>query len=256
MELTKTELMALLSTTDFHKEITASTGVPVWKLENLIKRYSLQGYRDENRYKCIEHLLTVDSPDFCYLLGLWVTDGYWNEGAWCIGLNDRDVLHRLGKIFNCKVYTSKQKGKSIRYIFTLPSRFCDKIRELGYTQGAKTFDVHLPYIPKENWKYVIRGMLDGDGSITKIIRNYSASFFSVSKNLLMEYTRYLTELGFKYSIHSHGKYGKSNVVVNSLDFLLYVYTDRYDLCLDRKLKTVNDKVEEIVQAYSIIKNRR
>lgn len=255
--LTKKELKHQLEITKFHKEITDNTGIPIWKLEKLIKKFELQGYREENRYRCVEHLFTLNSPEFCYLLGLYITDGYWNEGALCISLLDRDVLERLGKIFNCRVYLNHREGKQPNFILAIPTKFCNYFKTLGYSQGAKTFSISLPPgIPEDNMKFVLRGMIDGDGTIRKGLRDYEVRFFTVSNILFEQYKREVNNLGYATIVHNHKKYGKSTIAVNSLNFLLYIYSDRLDLCLDRKLKIVNDKVDDIVHAYSIVKNRR
>jgi hypothetical protein len=254
--LTKEELKHLLETTKTHKEISEITLIPIWTLEKLIKQYSLQGYRDEARYKCMEHLFTLESPEFCYLLGLFITDGYWNDGALCVSLLDREILERLGKIFNCRVYLHHRKNKQPSFILSIPTKFCSYFRELGYSQGAKTFDIFMPNVPKHNLKYIIRGMIDGDGTIRKTLHDYEVRFFTVSKTLFSQYKQIVEDLGYPYGVHSHKVYGESTISVNSLDFLLWVYSDRLDLCLDRKLKIVNEKVDDIVHAYSIVKNRR
>jgi intein/homing endonuclease len=254
--LTKEELKNYLSTTSKHKEIVEATGIPIWDIEKLITQYKLQGYRDEARYKCMEHLFTVESPEFCYLLGLYITDGYWNEGALCVALIDREVLDRLGKIFNCKVYLHHRKGSQPIFILTIPTKFCNYFKELGYSQSAKTFSVHMPKVPNYNLKFLMRGMIDGDGTIRKIVSDYEVRFFTTSKTLFYQYKSIVESLGYKYYICNHEKYGESIISINSLDFLLWLYSDRLDLCLDRKLKIVNEKVDDIVQAYSIVKNRR
>ena len=255
-ELTKLELQDLLSSTSSHKEIVAATGLPIWTIEKLIKLYDLQGYRDEVKYKCLSELFTLESPEFCYLLGLWVTDGYWNEGSLAISLLDKDILTKLGNHFNCKVYLHHRKGKSPCYILAIPTKYCDYFKHLGYSQGAKTFDVHIPEVPKDNLKYLLRGMIDGDGTIRKGIRDYEVRFFTVSKTMFKQYRDIIENLGYEYGVHSHPKYGESTISVTSLDFLVWLYSDRLDLSLDRKLKIVNEKVDDIVHAYSIVKNRR
>jgi len=254
--LTKLELQKLLSETSFHKEITASTGIPIWELENLISEYELQGYRDKIRYECLSDLFSLESPEFCYMLGLWVTDGYWNEGAVSISLSDRDVLERLGEHFKCKVYLSRREGMRPTYILSIPTRFCDYFTKLGYSIGVKTFDVHVPRVPDKNIKYLLRGMIDGDGTIRKGLRDYEVRFFTVSKLLFKQFEYYIKYLGYTYSTHDHKKYGETTISIRSLDFLVWLYSDRLDLCLDRKLKIVNDKVDDIVHAYSIVKSRR
>lgn len=255
--LTKIQLKHLLKTTDTHNEIVNIIKVPKWKLENYIKEYDLQGYRDSYRYKCTEHLFTLESPEFCYLLGLYITDGYWNDGALCVSLLDREVLDRLGSIFKCKVYLNRREGKRPNFILTIPTKFCDYFKTLGYSPGAKTFEVHIPdNVPKKNLKFLLRGMIDGDGTIRKGLHDYEVRFFTVSKRLFSQYKSIVTNLGYKISVHSHKVYGESTISVNSLDFLLYLYSDRLDLCLDRKLEIVNKKVDDIVHTYSIVKSRR
>ena len=99
-------------------------------------------------------------------------------------------------------------------------------------------------------------MIDGDGTIRKGIRDYEVRFFTVSKTMFKQYRDIIENLGYEYKVHSHPKYGESTISVTSLDFLVWLYSDRLDLSLDRKLKIVNEKVDDIVHAYSIVKNRR
>jgi hypothetical protein len=240
------------------RELSEKEKIPIHVIENNIRFFNLKGYKDSIRYTCVEEKFSLNNPEFCYLLGLYVTDGYWNEGGLCISLLDKDVLERLGKIFDCRVYLHPREGKASVYILTIPTRFCNYFKVLGYSIGAKTFTIKLPSlpIPTENLKYIIRGMIDGDGTIRKGIHEYECRFFSASKLLLENYKCMLTYLGYTYTLANHVKYGESTVSVASLDFLLYIYTDRLDLCLDRKLKIVNNKVDDIVHTYSIVKNRR
>ena len=176
--------------------------------------------------------------------------------SFAISLLDRDILQHLGNHFNCKVYLHHRKNKAPCHILSIPTKYCEYFRELGYSQGAKTFDVHIPEVPEYNLKYLLRGMIDGDGTIRKGINDFEVRFFSVSKTLFNQYKTIIEKLGYKYGISTHPKYGESTISVSSLDFLLWLYSDRLDLCISRKLQIVNDKVDDIVHTYSIVKNRR
>lgn len=247
-----------LKTGKSQREIAVLAGVHVGTIETYVAKFNLQGVKDEDRFKVMEEKFDLNNPEFCYLLGLFVTDGHFNPTSGItILLRDRDVLETLGKIFDCKVYLSKidETTNKRSYMLNIPVRFCDYFRSLGYAPGEKTWTVDLPEIPECNYVYVMRGMIDGNGTIRKGMRDYECRFFAVSKPLVEKYKQMAEHLGHKTRYATHKEYGNCTISTSSLEFLLEVYKDRPELSLFRKRQTIQDKVDDIVRTYSIVKSK-
>lgn len=122
-----------------------------------------------------------------YLIGLLLTDGYITTRGTDIGidLNDEDCISFLAKGLNCKYSTYENpitKNKKYRIILSSKEEV-EKIARFGIVKN-KSLSLQKPNLLKEEEKfipYIIRGIIDGDGSIgatpigTPVFRIYSAS---------------------------------------------------------------------------------
>lgn len=106
-----------------------------------------------------------------YFLGLLLTDGYITTRGTDIGidLNDQDCISFLAKGLNCNYYTyvNPATGKNKYRIILSSKEEVEKIARFGVIQN-KSLSLQGPKLLKEEEKfipYIIRGIIDGDGSI-------------------------------------------------------------------------------------------
>lgn len=130
-------------------------------------------------YHFNEHWLDeLDCEEKFYFLRFFAADGYNKSQSnnAIIGLQEEDfeLLDKFKKLLESDrpIYrgkNGKNKLGEIRYkaIFELTSKyFCTKLTELGLMR-AKTLKIRFPnYIPEEYLSAYIRGVFDGDGSIS------------------------------------------------------------------------------------------
>lgn len=90
--------------------------------------------------------------------------------------------------------------------------------------GDKANNKHIPgwilLLPPEKVKYLIKGMIEGDGSIGK----YDISYSTVSEKLAYSFRNLLLNLGFLASIKKQKTKGKSVIEGRKVNTSEYVYT--------------------------------
>lgn len=134
--------------------------------------YKLRKYTLDERY-----FQKIDTPDKAYWLGFINADGHvWDDGL-VIGLAAKDLTHL--ELFKTKI----KSNHKIRYIkntnanvMSLYSRaLVQDLRNLGL-QKQKSKTQIFPKIDSHLNNSLIRGLLDGDGSITKRSSKYRPGF--------------------------------------------------------------------------------
>lgn len=133
----------------------------------------------------------IDNQEKAYVLGLLYADGY-NSKNYRIGITlqerDKEILEQIrdlispsrplnycGKIRENKSYKNAQNA----YNFNLSNKYMsERLYELGITP-AKTFTITFPqWIIEDLIRHFLRGIIDGDGYISKNIKNPKVSFIS------------------------------------------------------------------------------
>lgn len=255
MYYSKEWLIEQLMTGVSQREIAKKAGVHVGTIEKYIHVHGLTGYKELHFYSTCKEKMSVENPEFCYLLGLFVTDGNFDPstGRVSISSKDKQPLKFLGEHFNAKVYSFA--NSSYNLVFPKAAAF-DIFTSLGFIPGEKTFSVSVPEVPS-NLKYlVIRGMVDGDGSIARYNNARKIKYFSCSPSLVSYFCDFITSLGYKYSKHKHAK--GEQVEVSEKDTLaacLDIYSGHPKLAIPRKLAIVQNQVDDIVRTYEMI-NRK
>ena len=186
------------------------------------------------------------SPDAAYFLGLYLTDGYFSNSTNRIEITlksvDRDILLYYKNKYG---FTTNYYRDTIR--LTMTTTQTEKFASMyELTKGPKTFNAKVPLIPRILHKYVIRGMLDGDGTIRPRANDFR--FYSESSGLTSFYEEFMEYRNFNFS------YQEDRKVIYSSDFkaLLYIYEGKEELALKRKRKLVEKKVRDIVRTYRMI----
>lgn len=217
------------------KSISIECGVHLTTIERYIKLFSLKGIKHSKESIKVSRM-TLLNKSFCYFIGLFVTDGYFSKttGRIEIDLLDLEPLKFLSTYFNVTFYnTFKTSKNKLRYRLCIPNRVSYIFKDLGFEKGAKTFTVKVPNnIPEENKKYVLRGIIDGDGTIdSKRFR-----IFSCSENII----KFVESFYISKNIH-YTKYSQKNGVViecRNKQFLKYIYSGDSKLAIPRKLNKV------------------
>lgn len=157
---------------------------------NKVKKYYPETYKEileeaKNNRKGYNYKLETISNEFdAYFIGLMLTDGYISNEQVGIDLVDEDCIAFLSSIIGKKYSTykpDKNKGKKNRHRLILNDKILIKnLKRFGITP-KKTLNLQPPLLKKEEEKflpYIIRGIIDGDGSITRT--NYGAPEVKVS----------------------------------------------------------------------------
>lgn len=144
-----------------------------------IKKYYPDKYKaiiKENHEKIKGYSFTFDkiSSEFdAYLLGLWLTDGYITTRGTDIGIDliDEDCISFLSKTIGKSYQTYNYKtsiSSGIKYRLILSfGKEIEKLKRFGLIKN-KSLILNKPLLnPDEEIfiPYIIRGIIDGDGSI-------------------------------------------------------------------------------------------
>jgi LAGLIDADG-like domain len=128
----------------------------------------------------------VWSADMAYVLGYWWADGNMrikkNTGAFEISIasNDCELLETIGRVIGEKYYLKKVSSLSNTYVMAFCSRqMYQDLESLGATP-RKSRTIGFPPVPTQYLPHFIRGVVDGDGTLSwngdrPIIQIYSGS---------------------------------------------------------------------------------
>jgi hypothetical protein len=121
----------------------------------------------------------IDTREKAYWLGFFYADAYNSErtNTFVISLSDKDYNH-LAKLANfvqlpiSKIKRTVVKGHKICTLKLYSKHLCN-VMKLHGCSSAKSFTITYPtnFIDKKLHNHFIRGLFDGDGSISKNIKN-------------------------------------------------------------------------------------
>lgn len=147
---------------------------PLQFCSNCCRSEYFNDQRDPKQAKILNH---INTPDFCYLIGLIATDGTisWPRCSksatsyYCqisLQVRDRELLNKIHKIFGGKLYN---KGKTMVVWKITHKKFIDYLRNnIGLTnQKSYNLDIEKWFsnLTKDNQLHFLRGTIDGDGCI-------------------------------------------------------------------------------------------
>jgi hypothetical protein len=116
----------------------------------------------------IEKWKKMEDKYICYFLGLLFADGSIDKKRVYLGISStdfNDIKENLKKTYNkACTYTKKrvEGWKEISCLYLLSMDLCDFIREFNFK--GNDFSC-INHIPKNNIKYFLRGLIDGDGHL-------------------------------------------------------------------------------------------
>ena len=189
-------------------ELMAKYGYKTKKsITDKIKKYYPNEYNDilkeaqTNRRGYTYSLEKITSPFDAYLVGLLLTDGYVLSDRDGIGLDmtDEDVIKFVAETIGTKYSTYKIENKKTHYrvLITIPG-ITEQVARFGIIP-RKSSIVPEPSLLEEERKflpYIIRGIIDGDGSVTKTSYG-GAQFFIVTKSyIFVNWIKKVLEIDF------------------------------------------------------------
>ena len=204
----KTEEMIKLylegcSTIELARKYNSSQGTISNRLrkENItIRKYSNKNSR--KRAIDLNFFKSIDSHNKAYLLGLLVSDGSVDNTGLGFQFTSKDIelisdfkeiLQSEHKICEVNSYDDRTKKTYMRYTIHICSKdIVDDLRILG-VENNKSFDCPMPNIDDKYFWSFLRGLFDGDGSVTdygdgrvRIKFIFSSPIMNYIKNKLTE----------------------------------------------------------------------
>ena len=178
-----------------------------------VKKYYPDTYQDiikqahDNRRGYTYSLEKITSPFDAYLIGLMITDGYVLSDRDGLGLDmtDEDVIAFVAKTIgtNYKTYYTENYRPRYRVLITIPG-ITKQVVRFGIVSN-KSKIIPAPQLLAEEEKfipYIIRGMIDGDGGVSKTSYNGAQFYFvSMSKELIDWFVSILEQRLFMTDIH-------------------------------------------------------
>lgn len=107
------------------------------------------------------------SNNMAWVVGWLITDGCVtrsNAIKFNLHIKDKDVLHKLGSMLMDGCVIKEDKNSNCAYISISNKEFISDLNKLGIGVN-KTWTVKVPNCPKEFESHLIRGIIEGDGTI-------------------------------------------------------------------------------------------
>ena len=180
---------------------------------------------DDNFFK------EIDSKEKAYLLGWIISDGSINKTGFTIAIHKKDFecLLLLKDIICSELPIKSYVKKDPIISFTVNSKIMvtDLCNLLQITPGKKSNIVQFPIgIIEEYKKYVLRGIFDGDGSISKPGSKKNTPLASIATNSVI----LQSQIKDFVNIRCYHKNSDINGCLewsnnSALDFLSFIYSD-------------------------------
>jgi hypothetical protein len=197
----------------------------------------------------------IDTKEKSYILGLICSDGSIDNNGYGIGFISKDIelvklIKRImsseHKICDIKSYDKRtKKTYNSNYIHICSKKIVESLSKLGI-HNNKSFTCKLPDIPNNLFWHFLRGLFDGDGSITRNVgRKIGSLRFKLigSGVMIYELKKILSEYGLSDTKISISKYKNEDGYISSLMYYSYkdlkklydiMYLDSENLRLERK----------------------
>ena len=118
-----------------------------------------------------DYFKVINSPEKAYLLGFLFADGnvYKNQISLEINYRDIEILHLLRSELHSINKISYRKRRNIETCCCriYSQKIVEDLAQYGIIPNKTHRTKHLPIVPKDYRKDFLRGLLDGDGWITK-----------------------------------------------------------------------------------------
>lgn len=154
-----------MSVFDISKKFNICENTVYSAIKELDKKFKLKYYKNENYFDII------DTEDKSYFLGLLYADGCNNGEGFYITLQDRDVdiLIKFKEYIefsgDLKFIKGKKNCKNYYSLNISSRKISNNLTKIGCNIN-KTLNATFPIIPDELMNHFIRGIFDGDGSVS------------------------------------------------------------------------------------------
>lgn len=229
------------------KELMAKYGFRTKKsITDKVKKYYPDSYEDIinkaflNRKQYEYHLNKISSPFDAYLVGLLLTDGYVlsNQDGFGIDLTDEDCIAFLSKTIGKEYKTYYKENTLPRHrLVVYGKNLKEELKRFSIVRN-KTYIIGEPLLYEEEKKYlpyIIRGIIDGDGCVSKTSYG-GAQFYIVSQSeVFIDWCKKVLEENF-YMVDIHKHQGASGIwrietanQYNILKLIALVYNHPYGM---------------------------
>lgn len=213
------------------------------------KRLSFLGLKSGFKYhrpKYNEKFFDVWSPELAWLVGIMLSDGHISSNFRCgskfvnIRMCDKDVVEKVKKIIQYKGKVRFCKREQLQYkdsyiIVVYGNAIWQFFIDLGM-DNHKSYTAKWPVgLPDEYVSHFLRGLFDGDGSISFGKKGYPFARICGTESVIKSVVKYV---GLHYTIHpSKNSYIVQYTGVRAKDFLNFIYKDSTEnIRMDRKYK--------------------
>lgn len=229
-------------------------------LRKIYVEYVLEKYTDR-KYKIDESFLNyIDNEAKAYFLGWLWTDGSVSGRDNCIAFqlqsNDKAVLELFSNWFygqNLVKTYQRETFKNGDYVSLqlYSKRLKERVIELGCVPN-KTFVIQYPEINNSLHRHFIRGVLEGDGHISKAY-NCNISITIVSASLIfLEQLKEVIKSNLNVNVEVYDRVSIKSLKVSGIadtnKFLNWVYQDS-SCVLSRKYQRYLDIKNRVVEPY-------
>lgn len=273
------------------REITVTPEHPCWIVNNgKITTVSAENLK-EGMFFPIPSEINIKAENYkrendmlCKILGYHITDGcyelnrgkktgiqFWNNDEKLI----KDYKNAVESYFKVKVGITKRKNQfAVRVISKKVVEEILKINPLLMEKGDKKIIPHkIMQLPKENIKYLLRALYDGDGSVIPQNRNgCRISFVSQNKKLEEQISDLLLRFGIQSSIFKDKNVWRLNITgqenlsrfLLNIDFLSEKKKHRLEQYLEKEktyrsirdvVPNCTDKINRIFKELKISANK-
>lgn len=214
-----------------------------------------------------ESIITLENPLFCYMLGIFISDGHMDSDRIYICQSNASYLHKIQKLIKHQGNINKATSTANPcYKLTLLS---SKLRTfLNSYNIASNKKLNAPFIDcGVNNSHFIRGLFDGDGClyysyISGKFTNKNLSFSSGSNDVISGIAKFLQNNNIEYQIRTDIKVNTTYTInIEKFESILrlgdLLYKEAGEAFLDRKyynfikfknLVEMHQKVNDIVDA--------
>jgi hypothetical protein len=183
------------------------------------------------------------TPEMAYVLGYWWADGYMyikpNTGAYEVRIASNDVDHLLvmAQAVGGKFDLRKVSQKANTYVISFCSKemYQDILAHGGTPRKSRTMG--FPYIPPDLLPHFVRGVVDGDGTLSWNGDRPILHIYSASRQFLLDIAAAIDDATGMYAPNVNPNrelwYIKWSTV-RARSLAAWLYFDNLGLALDRK----------------------
>ena len=223
------------------------------------ERLDLKRNTNKPRRSLNEFYFKKWSPNMAYLLGFILADGCIIEGTYKgysdalkfgVKIRDFDILEKIKKELASGHAISLMKANDAAHLTITNQKIVNDLKTLGISY-RKSLREKVPHIPLKYICDFIRGVVDGDGSISLNKKGYPTLSVCGGKNIITFIRNYFL---LKFNIYSktgrrtkskNGKYYLFSIAYrgNSAKTLIKHLYANANLCLERKFKLAKRSLE-------------